>query len=127
MCYQSYNRLCCTGLEHSKSQRILKSFHWFKRYSDLAEWVDFVYWRICIGKGPHEACKAGFFLSNIITSIKFRKSFFQKQQNKKSWCLDMSQALSNFSNYIFDEYIKVLCNSKVQPRVYFILQSTVIK
>ena len=41
--------LCCTCLGHS--QRISKLHHWFKSRGNFDEWVDFVYWWSCNGKG----------------------------------------------------------------------------
>ena len=39
-CFESDNRLCCTGLGHSRSQRILRWHHWVKNNGNFAEWLD---------------------------------------------------------------------------------------
>ena len=58
--------------------------YWFKSYGDFAEWVDFVYWWSCIGKGlrlqpAQQACL-------LVLYNKFRQacnnlSMFDKSQN----------------------------------------------
>ena len=51
--------LCCTGLGHSKLQRMTKLHNWFKSYGNFNEWVDFALWWSCIGKGLQVPCEAG--------------------------------------------------------------------
>ena len=66
---------------------------WLKNYSDIAEWVDFVYWWSSIRKVLLAAYKAGWFkpdhkvldFEKILLSIKISKGSREKitEQQKK--------------------------------------------
>ena len=56
--------LSCTGLKHSKSQRISRLHQSFKSFSKFAEWMDFAYWWSCIVEGVRAACEAGLFIKS---------------------------------------------------------------
>ena len=43
---------------HSQSQRMFKLNHLLKSYGYAADWVDFVDWWSCVGKGLHAALEA---------------------------------------------------------------------
>ena len=55
--------LCCTGVGHSKSQRVSELQKNFKRYNKFVEWVDLAYWWSCIEKVLHAA--AGFLTDPV--------------------------------------------------------------
>ena len=57
--WERASRLCYTGLEHSKYQRISKLHNRLQSYSNFTESVDFAYWPSYIGKVLRAACKTG--------------------------------------------------------------------
>ena len=61
-CFQSYNRLYCTGLGHSKFQKTFKFHGWLKFFGEFCECVYLPNGEIALGKRLPPACKEGLFL-----------------------------------------------------------------
>ena len=64
------------------------------------EWVDFVYWWSCIGKGLHAACKAGlffFYTTKVETTTKIteeKSKIATKPNQQQNSASEFKQALN---------------------------------
>ena len=66
----------------SKSRRASQLHYWFKSYGNFDDWVNFVYWWSCIGKGSrYSLLKLYFSCSPSVQNTV--KNLLHRKKNKK--------------------------------------------